>query len=314
VAGDTWARFCIVGIGGHARSKLIPALRANGQQIAGLVSGQPPDALPCGPVFATLEEALAALPGDTAFVIATPPALHFEQAAMAIAAKRDAIVEKPAFVTERDAREIARRCEAAGLVLVEAFMHRHTLLFARLLAFWEAKRERIRALAIAFVVPSLPAGTFRQAGTIESSSLYDIGCYGLSLLADLNLPLDGLHLARGGEAIDLAGRLDGIDVTLRIGVAASYQNSVELRTDDGTVTQFSPFFYGRPGDKRIETRTEGTAGQEIFADVNAFEAMFDVPRPVWQASQAARLARTIAVSRRLEQLGADLAAWRPVAG
>jgi predicted dehydrogenase len=314
VAGGTWARFCIVGIGEHARTKLIPALRANGQQIAGLVSGQPRDALPCGPVFATLAEALAILPADTAFVVATPPSLHFEQVSMAIAAKRDVIVEKPGFVTEQDAREIARRCEAAGSVLVEAFMHRHTLLFARLLAFWEANRERVRSLAIAFVVPSLPAGTFRQADTIESSSLYDIGCYGLSLLADLNLPLDGLHLARDGKVVGLAGRLDGIDVILRIGVADAYENMVELCTDDGTVTQFSPFFYGRPGDKRIETRTAGTAGQETFADVNAFQAMFDVPRLAWRASQPARLARMIEVTRRLEQLGADLAAGRTGAG
>lgn len=309
-----WARFCIVGVGGHARTKLIPALVANRQRIAGLVSRQRPDALPCGPVFATLEEALASVPADTAFVLATPPALHFEQACMAVAAKRDVIVEKPGFVTERDAREIARRCEAAGAVLVEGFMHRHTLLFERLLAFWEINRARVRALSIDFLVPALLPGTFRQAGTIESSCLYDIGCYGLSLLADLGLPLDGLHLAQGGEVIDLAGRLDGIDVTLRIGVAEAYENRVELRTDDGAVTQFSPFFYGRPADKRIETRRNGTVEEEAFADANGFQAMFDVPRSAWRASQAARLERMIRVTRRLEQLGADLAAWRKGAG
>jgi predicted dehydrogenase len=306
-----WERFCIVGVGGHARTKLIPALVANRQRIAGLVSGQRPDALPCGPIFATLEEALAGLPADTAFVIATPPSLHFEQACTAIAAGRDVIVEKPGFVTERDAREIARRCEAAGSVLVEGFMHRHTLLFERLMNFWELNRSRVRALSIAFLVPSLPAGTFRQAGTIESSSLYDIGCYGLSLLADLKLPLADLQLAQADEAIDLAGRIDGIDVTLRIGVAEAYENSVELHLEDGTVTRFSPFFYGRPAEKRIETRTEGKAEQEALADVNGFRAMFDVPRSAWRAGQAARLARMIEVTRRLEQLGADLAARRP---
>ena len=32
-----WERFCVVGVGSHARNRLIPAIRANGQILVGVV-------------------------------------------------------------------------------------------------------------------------------------------------------------------------------------------------------------------------------------------------------------------------------------
>src|SRR4051794_10368864 len=99
---DLFQRFCIVGLGNHALTKLIPAIIANGQQIAGFVTSRPNSAdVPSGPIFRRLDEALSALPSDTVFVIATPPAIHFDHAMLAINAGRDVFVEKPAFVTKR---------------------------------------------------------------------------------------------------------------------------------------------------------------------------------------------------------------------
>jgi predicted dehydrogenase len=316
VTADTWQSFCIVGVGGHARTKLIPALLANRQQVVGLVSRQPPQTLPCGPVFATLVEALAALPSYTVFVIATPPALHFQQELSAIEAGRDVIVEKPAFVTEREASEATRRCEEMGTLLIEGFMHRHTILFQRLLDFWQSNRAEVEALDTAFLIPALPPGTFREESAIGSSVLYDIGSYLLSLLRDMELPLDDLRLTHvdssgaAREAIELTGDLSGIDVSARIGVADDYENWVELRMKDGATARFSPFFYGRPGNRTIEIHRDGVVEQESLADGNAFEAMFRVPRSEWRASQPARLAQMVAVTRRLEALGEQLAEWR----
>jgi len=317
---DRWHRFCIVGSGGHARTKLIPALRANGQDIVGLVSRQPPESLPCGPVFLCIEDALAALPADTAFVIATPPAIHFAQAQLAIVGARDVIVEKPAFITEQQVSEIAELCVSMGTQLVEAMMYRHSELYARLLALWQVRRDDVVALSISFVIPSAPEGTFRQDRTIASSGLYDIGCYALSLLADLGLPLDELELARVDlpgqerEAIDLVGTLDGVKVSVRVGVGRAYVNEVALRSADGVTTSFRPFFYGRPADKWIVTERDGAAKEEILPDGDAFQAMLGVTRSAWRASQTARFATMLLVTRRLEALGAVLDAWRITGG
>jgi predicted dehydrogenase len=316
VARDRWQRFCIVGLGKHARTKLIPALQANGQDIVGLVSRQDPGLLPCGPVFASVENALAALPADTAFVIATPPALHFEQARLAIACGRDVIVEKPAFVTGQQAGHIADLCAATGALLVEAMMYHHTMLHARLMALWRARRDDAVDLSISFLIPANPEGTFRQDGSIASSGLYDIGCYALSLLADLGLPLDDLALVRvdrpgqAREAIELAGTLDGVKATVRVGISDAYENQVSLGMADGATISCRPFFFGRPGDRRMVTERDGEAREERLTDGDAFQAMLNVPRSTWRESQARRLASVLSVTRRLSALGADLDAWR----
>jgi predicted dehydrogenase len=301
-----WERFCVVGIGGHARTKLIPAIKANGQTIAGLVSRQSPEELPEAPIFTTLDKALAALSKDTAIVIASPPSQHYSQVNAAIDAGFDVIVEKPAFVTAADVRAIQAKCKANGTVLVEAFMQRHTLLYRKLLCF--CSEHEINALDVDFVIPAMPSNTFRSESELNSSSLYDIGCYILALLSDLGLGVDALHItgvqAAGtmAEAVDLEGILDGVAVTARIGVGHEYRNVATVGLADGSRINFYPIFYGRAGTKTI--------GSETLEDYNAFEEMFARPREQWQEDQCARFAALVSVTARLETLVAQLAVFR----
>jgi len=311
--GGRFERFCIVGLGGHARTKLIPAIAANGQTLAGVVTRQV-SALPDAPAFHTVGEAVAALPADTTFVIATPPALHSDAAMTALAAGRDVFVEKPAFVTEAQARAATDTAAASGRVLVEAFMHRHSGLYRRLLAdwIWMAQRGAAKRIDIDFLIPAAPAATFRQDTAIESSALYDIGCYALSLIADLGLPLDAIRIenvAFAGdpqrEVVALSGTAEGVTVCVRVGIGESYANEVSLTLDDGTVA-YAPFFYGRPSEKIVTLRRAGETTQAKSTDGNAFEAMFATPRAHWLATQADRSAGTVAVTAALERLGREL--------
>lgn len=303
---NSWKRFCIVGVGGHARTKLIPAIVANGQEVAGLVSRQPPENLPAAPLFATLDQALAALPKDTVIVIATPPLLHYSQTCAAIDAGFDVIVEKPAFVSSAEARDVAARCAARGTVLIEAFMQRHTRLYQLLLDHCAA--NPVVALTLEFIIPAMPADTFRSERNLASSSLYDIGCYILALLSDLGFELSGLNItsveAAGtlAEAINLDGTLDRTKIAARIGVGAEYRNIVHVGLDDGSKTSFHPVFYGRQGTKLAAGKT--------IEDDNAFEAMFVVPREQWWNNQAKRLDAVIDVTSRLEVLAEQLAVFR----
>lgn len=309
-------RYCVVGVGGHARNKLIPALLANDQQIVGLVSTQSSDLLPCGPVFDNIDSAIVALPTDTVFIIATPPALHFEQVRSAVEKGRDVIVEKPAFVSAHDAREIAAICQGQGTIVVEGLMHRHTALYRRFIEYWATHRNQIDAMDAVFLIPEVPPGTFRQESAVGSSCLYDMGCYMISLLSDLQLPLADLRLVhvsqlgQGLEEINICGVLDGVKISIKIGVAATYQNVIELLTRDGETTRFLPFFYGRPGERWITVGSHGTIKKEALVELDAFQSMFVVPRSQWLADQAARSARMIAVATSLEALGHELLEFR----
>ena len=56
--------------------------------------------------------------------------------------------------------------------------------------------------------------------------------------------------------------------------------------------------------------SHGTIKEEMLLEVNAFQAMFMVPRSHWLADQAARSSRMIAVATCLEALGHELSAFR----
>lgn len=307
------AGYCIVGIGGHARTKLIPAIAANGQELRGLVSRQHASALPAAPVFPAIDEAIKALPADTTFLIASPPGLHFGHAMTALAAGRDVIVEKPAFVSAAQAQATAEAAARSGAVLIEAFMQRHTRLFGWLREDWPAMRADLAAIRIAFIVPSLPAKTFRQSTEVEASVLYDIGCYAISLIADLDLPLHGMAIAGlerpngRDELLHIAGDADGIAIDIRVGVDATYENSVTLRRGDGSSVCYAPFFYGRAGERRVTAiDPDGRRKERTIIEGNAFETMLAVPRAEWAGGQQARLRDIIAVTTCLERLSEEL--------
>jgi hypothetical protein len=314
IATGRWIQFCVVGIGGHARTKLIPAILANGQTLAGIVSRRPAADWPGAHRFATIEEAIAELTPDTVFILSTPPALHATQAKAALLATRDLLIEKPAFITAADAHGAVLACRP-GAVLAEAFMHRYTSLFERLTSCWKSQRDDVQAVEIMFTLSVLPAGTFRSEAALASSVLYDVGCYAVSLFDDLDLPLDGLSITEvrsagipNEECVVLEGDLAGIRVRAEVGVATEYENQVTIRTAVET-TRFQPFFYGRPGERRI-LREGLSEGRQSVIEGDAYRAMLQVPRSRWLESQPARLTGIQRVAKCQERLAAELMQWR----
>jgi predicted dehydrogenase len=313
MSSDRFRKFCIVGVGGHARTKLMPAIEAGGQVVAAVVSGKPAREFPDAAVFPRLEQAVETLPRDTVFFIATPPALHFGQAKLILQKGFDLFLEKPAFVTRREAEEVLSLC--GGQVLVEGFMHRHTRLYAELQDAWASCRARVRRIEIRFLIDRMPAGTFRSESGIASSVLFDFGCYPVSLLADIGLGQVKLAVSEVQFAdipdqmrIRIAGSAGDIALEFDIGVADAYANSVCLHLNDGETICFSPFFYGRKAERSISTTSAGSSETRTFADENAFETMLARSRGVWLSDQAVRSRQMIEVAGRLERLGNLLSA------
>lgn len=303
---NRWENFCVVGIGSHARTKLLPSITENGQKVVGLVSRQPSDTLPDGPIYPTLEAALPHLPRGTAILISSPPALHYAQARVAINAGFDVFVEKPAFVSVDEARDLATLCTTNGTVLVEAFMQRHTALYSLLLDHI-ADNPPV-AIDISFLIPGQPRGTFRNAEDLSTSSLYDIGCYILALLDDIGINPAALHIAHvrnAGtmtEALELFGHSGTVILRANIGVDAKYTNRVSVVGADGNSMTFEPLFYGRPGTKMM--------GDRQVEDNNGFAAMLAIPRAQWLSNQTKRLTSMIIVTKALEALAGQLAIFR----
>lgn len=315
MSGGRWTRFCVVGVGGHARTKLIPAIHANGQTVAGVVSRRP-DADEGAPRFASVAEAVAALPEEVAFLIASPPSAHFEAALTALEAGRDVVVEKPAFVTEAGARAAVAAAERTGALLIEGFMNRHTRTHRLFTEEWAA-RAPTRVVST-FTLPAVPAGTFRTDAAIGASNLYDVASYVIGALIDAGADASAVRLDRVDEAgrpdrerLHLSGDLNGVDFSALTGVDETYQNVLRLIGEDGSEVAFTPFVYGRPGPRRVTRTRNGQTTEETIDDVDAFQAMLAVPRDDWRRTATARHARLIELTRQLERLGRRLAELRP---
>lgn len=305
---DRFSEFCVVGLGNHARTKVMPALAANGQTIAAVVSRKADYLDFDGAVYRTLEQAVEALPPSTVFFVATPPAVHFEQAKLILGAGFDLFLEKPAFVTSREALAIASLCEAGQVVLIEGMMHRYTRLYAEFVRMWSDSSEKVGRIEIRFLIDRLPAGTFRSEIDVSSSTIFDIGCYPVSLLSDLGLkPVLRLAELRHPHEPERAfmridGRAGEIDIDISIGMSSSYENELRMQMKDGRTLIFSPFFYGRPGKRAIGAQVDGRLTIKELDDENGFCAMLRISRSVWQEDQPTRLRRMIGVTRQLEEL------------
>ena len=167
-----------MGIGTHASTKLVPALRQNNQNIVGIVSSKDVfDFNFTGPVFRTMEEALAQTPIDTVFLVSSPPKLHFSQTASALKSGRNVILEKPGFIFRKDAEEASFLATQKQLVIAEAWMYKFSKVYSKLISEWVSSREQITSLDMVFTLPNLPPGTYRNSPTFGNSIIFDIGAF-----------------------------------------------------------------------------------------------------------------------------------------
>ena len=112
----------LIGASTIASEHVIAAIRAQEDEIVGVLSGDPERGAGYAtrhgiPVSTTELEALLAIPDLDAVYISTTNEKHHPQALAAIAAGKHVLCEKPLAMTTAEAAEMVRAAEAAGVVL-----------------------------------------------------------------------------------------------------------------------------------------------------------------------------------------------------
>ncbi len=115
-------RIAIVGFGKIARSEHAPAIAANPDfELVAVVSPNGAEGAPV-PVFASLADLLAAMPGEVdAVSLCTPPRVRRAIAGEAIAAGLAVLLEKPPAATLGELEDLVERARAAGTCLFAAW-------------------------------------------------------------------------------------------------------------------------------------------------------------------------------------------------
>ena len=305
--------YCVVGLGRHSKTKIMPALISSRHKILGVVTSQKIESKEYGSIYRSISEALKNLPPDTVFIIATPPKVHFNQSKELLLAGRNVIVEKPAFILASEAKELAILSTLNNLFLVENLMYRKNVVYNKLINYWKINHNHIIKIKIVFLVPEFPADTFRQEDPVPISILYDIGCYPISILYDLNLPLDTLKIFYRDNSIHIRDEVviednsNRVEISIHVGVSSNYDNYVEIESSNGETCRFWPFFYGRSCKSYITTiNNNEPIITDTFEERDSFQSMFDISKEQWLVDQDVRSNQIISVTTVLEKLCSDL--------
>jgi len=140
-------------------------------------------------------EALLADPEVDAVYIATPNSLHHPQTMQALAAGKHVLCEKPYTRHPELVTEAFDAADAAGLVLMEAFMWRHSTQVRRFMELLPEVGE-LQSIRATFSFVLTKEGDLRMDAGLEGGSLMDVGCYCVS----------GSRLVAGEEPALVFGR------------------------------------------------------------------------------------------------------------
>lgn len=194
-------------------------------------------------------EDLLADPGVDAVYIATPNSLHHPQTMQALAAGKHVLCEKP---YTRHPDEIAVAFDAAdakGLVLMEAFMWRHTPLVRRFMELLPEVGD-LHSIRASFSFVLADQGDVRVDPKLDGGALMDVGCYcvsgsRLAVGAEPSRVFGWQALARSGVDESFSGMLQfasGLVAEIVCGFTSEHR-SLEAIGNKGTLLMRDPWLY-----------------------------------------------------------------------
>jgi 1,5-anhydro-D-fructose reductase (1,5-anhydro-D-mannitol-forming) len=177
-------RWGIVGLGWVTTEFIAPAIAASaGSELAAVATRDPAKgrALGAPRVYATHGELVADPVVDVVYV-ATPNALHKEAVLAAAKAGKHVLCEKPLAMSVGDAREMARACTEAGVILraafqirTEALMHRAREIVA------SGELGELRSIAFERMAPLTQPGDWRR-DPAQGGIIFDVATHMLDLI------------------------------------------------------------------------------------------------------------------------------------
>ena len=256
-------------------------------------------------------EALLTDPDVDAVYVPLPNGLHVDWSLKALRAGKHVLCEKPMDRRPERVGEAFDVAEAAGLVLSEAFMWRHSGQTARLRELLDAGAiGALRLVRASFSFPLAATSDVRLDPALDGGALMDVGCYCVS----------GVRLVAGGEPLSVSAeavtgpagvdmRLAGVlrfpgDVlaTIDCGFDVAARHELEVAGGEGRILVADPWHGRAP---RIVLERAGADPETIdVAPVNAYRAELEDMAAAIAGERPPRLGRAdaLAQARAIEAL------------
>jgi len=248
-------KYCIIGLGNHARTKIYPSLNVKNANIYSVTRNKNNEILNIKN-FKNINLAYKKLGNKCIYIISTPPKSHLKFLKYLITKGIKIIyVEKPLLIKSKKIRDIIE-LKNLNQKIIEVFPYKDTLMFKYFYDYIKYNKNDISDIKIKFTIPSLPVNTFRDKSELYSSLLFDIGCYPIELLFHLNLVSDISSLTKIknrflNNYFDINFTSNDLKISISIGQSKIYKNYILLKNKSGTKVKFDKFFYARKSIKQI---------------------------------------------------------------
>jgi predicted dehydrogenase len=256
---------------------LIPAIRGSARsEIVAVASRSPARAASYAtewqiPVTTTYEGLLARPDIDIVYV-PLPNSLHAEWVIRAVEAGKHVLCEKPLALSVEGVDAIAAASRQHARCVAEGFMYRHHAQTARILDLLAAGAiGRLRTVTSAFTFPRSRDADIRLDRTLGGGSLWDVGCYCVSLAQLLaGAPPSDVSGVRqsGATGVDemFFGTIayeNGVTCQFHCGFRAAYQTFLRLVGTEGVLDVHRPF---RPGPREHLLLQRDGRVEEVVVD------------------------------------------------
>lgn len=239
-------KICIIGYGHHVEKTIIPSLNIKSENIKIVTKKK----LKNFETFPNIKEALKVLTKDYIFFNSTPPKFHYSITKLILSSGFNVIVEKPLCLNTNQLKNLKNIAINKKLIMFENMMYLYSKQFHFFKKLFNNKKKDIKRIDINFSIPSFNKKSFRKDNNLNSSILFDMGCYPFSLLAYFGLRNKSYKITyklnrKKISLINICFITKNIKFNVVISIYKSYENYVKVYLKDNFIYILNHFFYGK---------------------------------------------------------------------
>lgn len=241
-------KICIVGFGSHIKNTIIPSLNLETKNIKIITKKK----INIFETFPNIQVALKKLPKDYIFYNSTPPKFHYSTSKLILLSGFNTIVEKPLCLNIGQLKKLNYIAKKKNLILFENMMYFYSKQFKFFKKIFDIKK--IKEININFFIPNFNKNSFRVCNNLNSSILYDMGCYPFSLISYFGIDNKNnkvLYKIKNKKLnfLEVAFLSKKIKFIIKLAIFKKYENYTKVIFKDNSFFHLNHFFYGKKINK-----------------------------------------------------------------
>lgn len=237
-------KICIVGYGSHVKNTIIPSLDLKNINIK-IITKKKIDNFD---TFSNIELALKKLSKDYIFFNSTPPKFHYEISKLILLAGFNLIVEKPLCLNISQLKKLNILAKKNKLFIFENMMYFYSKQFILLKKL--LKKKNIKEIHMNFSIPKFNRNSFRKNNSLDSSIVFDMGCYPFSLISYFGFSKKIYKIKyttknKKINFIEILFKSKKIKFIITLAIYVAYKNYVKIIYKNNSYYQLNHFFYGK---------------------------------------------------------------------